>query len=962
MSSEAVHCRPMGWPKCNDGDYREAVDIMTHILTIYLEEIRCPENKNVVVMVLFHSLRKSSNNMSRNSSSYNETWMRAPSSLNFGQELDMNCLSIDVCVDVASKFELEDQFMEVLLEEREFQLIEDLADSLVRWTFSEKSALFATKCINVLLSTDSIPMNKVLELQSLFLFHLDCILEKLPCSKYYNILKRVKGIYTTMILRELSLTTDLEIEPFPLLKSAFELVENEINTLFNTHPDNDYSDVLKRDIAKNLENISLMQESRRKEVLEFFCRDYGRITESGDSLVMRMDVFKAGVLFIEKISAECRWVNDAEYGIGAEIEVLWGQIVNTLTSKEFESSTETSAAFLDLHSLQVILQCHKYLELLDGWDTCALDIVHKLPNFSKFAGPLVCSVEFLNSMFSQLASYYTEVVGDGEKQALYDFLLSIVFEVGNNAEITTKKIVMNSCLKILCLEKLTFFYKKCGSKNFMKEFNLVINQLSENDSSSFHALAQLSLLFPFDTLHELIRRGCSSAPLSKLVLKFLEQMTPLLLLQREESQQKEIFSIIISNLKMIEKDRFKDVADFIDGIMKIKSTADMEPAVSHYDMLCHVLSPCLEIHKSEHSNTVPLPLLLSVFQLALEGVNNDKTAEDSIEVIDMMLGSVFCMIQILSNYSTKDFFEFLVLQYERQQLHLVICNTLTKIRPYSVSQSTRETIYKKILGKFHAMNWQYKFYFMELFYNEPCCIQFPIPSQILSFSPGYQNLQFYGIAVLNSDQGPCQLWDLVFRICVVNELIAQHFADSILRNSKVRILDILLAVSKSLVESTNVGWLSVVSLIRALCLTNNHGLFSEIIFDGFEFMSGVEKHFAYEKSVITHSFLIVQRTFSSENEDIVLVAKQKIERNFVDSLLEFKESEECNAVNCLIILFKFASLLQKCVLNTESTMDSLILQILETISQKQLIKVSASRSGMWSQRLMNHKKYIASAN
>ena len=962
MSSEAVHCSPIDWPKYNDRGYREAVDMITYILTAYLEERSCPENKNAAVMVLFHSLQKSSNDMSRNSSAYNEKWMQAPSSFNFEQEFNVNSLSIDVCLDVVSKFELEDKFMEVLLEEREFQLIKDLRDSLMRWTFSERSAVFATKCINVLLSADSVPMKKLLELQSLFLFHLDSLLERLPGSKYCHVLKRVKGIYTTMILRELSLTAHHDIESFQLLKSAFELVENEVKMLLNTHIANDYSGVLKRDISKNMQNISLMQGSRKTEVLECLCRDKSIVVESDDSIFRRIDVFKAGVFLIERISAKCRLKNNAEYAMGIEIDVLWSQIVNTLTSKQSESPAEVSAAFFDLHSLQVILKCHKYLELLDGWDSCDLDIIHKLPNFTKFAGPLVCSVEFLNNMFNQLASFYNEAVAAGEKQTLYDFLLSIVFAVGNNAEITTKKIVMNSCLRVFSLEKLSFFDKKCGGKNFIKELSLVINQISEHDSNNFHALAQLSLVYPFDTLCELIQRGCSSAPLSKLVLKFLEQMNPLLLLQREDSQQKEIFSIIISNLKMVERDRFKVVADFVGGIMKIKDTTDMEPVISHYDMLCHILSPCLEIHITEQSNTVPLLLLLSVFQLALEGIDADKTTGKAIEMIDMMLAILFCMIKILSNYSTKDFVDFFLLHYERQQLHLAICNTLMKIRSHSLTQSTKETIYKKILDEFHAMNWQYKFYFVELFYDAPCCIQFPIPSQILSFSPGYGNMQFYGVTVLNSDQGPSQIWDLVFRICVVNEPIAQHFADSILRASKARILDIILAAAKSLVESTNFGWLSVVSLIRALCQTDNCGLFSEISFDGFKFMTGVEKHFTYEKSIITHSFLIVQRTFSSENEDIVLVAKQKIEGNFIDSLLELKESEECNAVNCLIILFKFVSLLQKGVMNTENSMDSFILQILETINQKQLIKMNASKNEMWSQRLMNHKKHIASAN
>ena len=959
--SDARTFRPICRPAFDQTEFYETVDVMTHTFKNFLEKDPVKKKKDVIVLYLLQLLKKNSKEMPKNISGRFESWMKRDISSFSLEQVITNNLSSDVCVAVISWFEFEDRFMEVLLQEREFEIIEEIADSLGRWPCLGKSAVFAIKCLEELLKTFEISLKKVEELQSLFLVKVDVILENLSYQEQTVFLKRLKRLYTVELFRSSSsLASNVNTKPLLLLKSAFELVRNEAYMYLKSHLRDEKAGLLDREISSNLENISLMQGNRKTEVLEFVCKDNSKILKAVNSNHDRVEIFKAGVLFMENMEAKLRCKVQGKYKTSkeADIDILWAQIVNLLVAGNLDDFPELTSSLLHLHNLQIMLRFHKFLELLDGWDNSTLSVVENLPDIAKHFGPVICSAEFLTNMFNDLANLHDEAVLDEEKQDIFDQLLTLVYDISKSAEIGVISRVMNSCIDAFNCETLDLFDSQRCKERFSDKLNLVMNQLSERDPENFHDVAHLSLISPFNTLHDLVSRACSSAPLSRLVLKFLDQMTPLLLLQKRGSQQKEIITIIINNLHIIEKEKVQVMADFMTGIMKIMHTHGCEAAVPPYDIISHVLIPGLENHRTSNSKGAPLKLLLLIFQSALDEIHNNGTKMNSNKMIDIILMSTFCMIEILAKYKAFDFAQFLSLHNERQQLHLTICSTLSKVKSLCLDKDIMKAMCEIILDKLPSMEWQHKFYMVDLLYDNSNSVQFPIPSPLFMFSSSFGNIKFHEIQVINSNQDPYPLWILVFKICEINRAIAQHFADRILRLSLPRTFDIIMAVAQSLVETTISGWKSVLILIRSICQTGNSHLPQELGLNGLESMPGVVKVFAYEHSVITHAFLIVLKCFLNGDEQVLLAAVQKIETRFINSVQELRDDDTYDGINCLAILYKFASLLHQSLPNSSQILDSVILQILETINRKELIKTKSDENEKWNERLLCFKKYI----
>ena len=958
--SDSVRFRPICSPSFHETDFSENVDVMVYHLNNFLEKEPVTEKKDAAVLFLLQILKRNSKEMPKDISGRFESWMINDISPFNLEQVSINILSIDVCVAVISWFEYEDRFMKVLLEEREFEIIEDIMDSLGRWPCSEKSAVFAIKCLEELFRTFGNSLKKVQELQSLFLVKVDVILEKLSYQECCVFLKRLKRVYIVELFEESSTTPNLNIEPPLLLESAFELVRNETDIYLKSHLRDEKAGLLIREINSKLENMSLMQVNRKMQALEFVCKHNSKIPGTVNSSHERVGIFKVGILLVENMEAKLRCRGNSKHKTSKEtdIDILWAQIVNLLASKSLNDFSKVMSSLFHLHNVQILLTFQKFLELLDGWDNSTLSVIENFPDIAKLFGPVICSAEFLANMFNDLANLHTDAVLDEEKQSIFDQLLILVYDISKTAEIGVIKTVMNSCIDAFSCGKLAFFDSRWHKERFSKELNPVINQLSERDSENFHDLAHLSLVAPFNTLHDLISRGCSSAPLSKLVLRFLDQMTPLLLLQRSGSQQKEIITVITNNLQTIEKEKVQIMADFVNGIMKIIPTCGSEAAVPPYDILFHVLLPGLEKHKTSRPKAAPLKLLLLIFQSALDEILNDDAKVNSRMIIDIILRSTFCMIDILAKYKALGFAQFLSLQNERQQLHLTIYSALKTMKSICLDKDVMKTMCETVLAILPEIEWQHKFYFFDFIYDAPNSIQFPIPSPFLMYSSNYGNIQFHGIDVLNSNQDPYPLWILVFKICEINRAAAQHFADRILRTSLPRMFDIITAVAHSLVESTTIGWQSVVCLIRAICQAENSGMPHELGLNGLESVPRAVKFFAYEHSIITHAFLIVLKCFHPGDEQVLLAAVQKVEISFIDSVQEFRDNDTCDGINCLAILYRFALLLHQSLPTSSQILDSVILQILETINKKELIKIKSDEKGMWSERLLHFKKYI----
>ena len=949
-------------PAFDDRGFSETVDMITYLLTHTLKTEPLREYKDAIVLLSLQVLKKNQEKVPKSVSEICESWMQSNMhSLSCVQDTLSTCMSIDVCLAVISRFESEKRFMEVLLEEREFGIIEDTGESLGRWMCVDKSIVFVAKCLEVLLKTFEISAAILQKLQNLFLAKLDLILMKqLPQQQSWFVLKRLKRAYIAELCRASFSTWQFDAEPLVLLKSTFELVKHEIDISVLTDYGNGKASLLKRDINGNLDCLSLIHRNRMVEALEIVCKDSVNISEVVLLDHERFEVFRCGILFLDSVEAKfkVKVYCDSNKSKETDVDTLWSQIVKLLMSGHFRNCQEMAPALLHMHNLQVLIKCHNFMELLDTSDTSTLTAVQNLPRTADLFSPVICSAEFLIKMFKELADLHTDARLDTKKQEIFDDLLSFAYKIANCAEVGVIKSVMNSCLDAFGCEKLNFFTSRWCREEFLKQLNLVINQLSESDSENFHDLAHLSLLSPFDTLHELISRGCSSAPLSKLVLKFFDQMTPLLLLQHEKFQQKEIITVITSNLKTIKKEKCQVMADFINKVMKIKHVSGSWTAISPYDILFHVLIPGLE--KVKTAEGPPLNVLLLILKSVLNLIS-DGVKANSRKYSDVILTSAFCMMQILATYEAEALNRFCMLQNERQELHLSILNALKTVKSVYLDQNTMRAVYDTILGTLPDMKWQHRFYFVDLLCDAPNLIQFPIPSPVFTFSTNYRSLQFYGVAGFSTNVSYC-LWILIFEVCKINMTIAQHFVEMILRTSLPKILDIVVACSQSLLESTNDGWQSVMSLIQAICQTRIATMLKELGFVGLDSMPEMVQCFFCQNYIISHSFLIALNSFMLKNQQVLSTTTQKIEGSFVNSMQELKDSDNSDSVNCFVILYRFASLLQHHMSNTSQILDSVILQTLEVISNKEQSTMKSADIGQWSQRYLDFKKYLASVN
>ena len=73
---------------------------------------------------------------------------------------------------------------------------------------------------------------------------------------------------------------------------------------------------------------------------------------------------------------------------------------------------------------------------------------------------MLYDVKFLSKLFHELATMRNEADTDVEKQDRFDQLLSLVFDVTNNADIQTIQKVFNSSLDVFSHGKLDFFDSK----------------------------------------------------------------------------------------------------------------------------------------------------------------------------------------------------------------------------------------------------------------------------------------------------------------------------------------------------------------------------------------------------------------------------------------------------------------------------------------------------------------------
>ena len=960
--------RPIFKATFEDSDFSETVALIVDIFQGCETEKECNE-KDWIVLLLYKFLIKEKINKSQMFPS-SELWMQSQhGSCKYGQgaplEAIMNTLSMDVCAAVTSRLGCEIDLMELLLREKDFEMIKDLINSLERWRCWEKSSVFLIKCLEVLLKMLHPFAEEMEQLHIMLLVKFDAILKNLSCKEANMILNDVKTVYLKEICRVLYQLPNADIDAFGVLKSSFEIVKKETDVFLKRHSGSEHAMYLIKELSEKLQNLSLMQMNKKTRILEFVAKEIEENSANVCSSSEKLSVLKAGVLSITVIERELTGKMVEMHGNQAATDTydLWTQIVGMFESEGVDGISDVGGKLSNMLNTQYIFKYNRFLELMRGWDESDLSIISSYPDVAELYGPILCNVKFLSKLFHELATMRNEADTDVEKQERFNQLLSLVFNVTKNADIQAIEMVFNSSLDIFNHGKLDFFDSKSHKDQIVKELNLVINKLSESNSEPFNNLAQLSIKSPHDALHELVSRGASSAPLSKLVLKFLAQLNSLLLLQREGCQHKEIISIIEENLQQIRKDKYQVMVDFINGLMQIEETSTNIPEaiVSPCEILSHVLLPDLERHSSGHEKSASLQLILPIFQSVLSLIKVDEKVDISTEILDLMK-STFCMVEVLEGFKVKDFALLWKYKNERQLLHVTIQAFFNKMQSFSFDQSIRKTVYDMVVERLPSIAWHLKFYFVN-FLQDSCSvakIPFPVPSQLVKFSTSFGNLHFYGVDVFDSSLDPSvQLWVVVFKICEINQDVAEHFVNSIFQSLSPNILHITTAVSISLVESTFLGWKSVVSLLRAIseiCKTLN--LFTELDSTVYGFIPENIRCFAWEKSIITHSLLIVGNSFSPTHEQVIMIATQKIESAFIDDVRKLNDKEDLETINCLSILYHFTSLLRKRMPPSCQILDSLILQILETINKKESLKPNETET--WNQRLLNFKKYIAS--
>lgn len=942
-------------PCFEDKEFTESVSLVKHALKDYLANDVSKKETGLLFLLKF-LLKKSSFGRFP---TFTEAWLQPMMKEEImGSGEIIKYLNLDICVALISDYSCEEIFMNLLLEQKLFGLIERLFDSLSRWKRVDKSGLFMIKCLQVLLDSQDISFERLYEVQMQLLSKIDVILPNLNYEQSQFFLSNVKLLYARRLVKHFSETKPLNLssasqpDSMSFLKSALEISRSGFGSFLKAQGD-ETAKALQKEISIRVQIMSVLQKNDSLKLLEAVCGENRQSATNSCSEAELIKIIEIGVLFIctqeEKNGKTCnKLCSDLPCG-----DKLWLQLLDIFKSENIDCSN-LGSLISQSYELQEKLKCQLFLELVEGWDSCTLNIVEKYPEITKLYAPIICSAKFLKNMFHELANMHSKALGDVKKQAHFDQLLSLAHEISIKADISINEEVLSSCLGFFNGEKLSFFNEE--KRNIRNELELILNQLSQNDSCSFNDLAFLCLLSPFDVLKEILTRGSTSAPLSNLFLNFLNQMSSLLLLQRTGSQQKEIISLINNSLRMMPPKKYQVIIDFVGGIMAIKRPHCTEAAVKPSEILLHVLTPALREHLLIPQQGVPLRLLLPLLKSVLDVTTLEMNYQT--EMLELILNSVFCMLKILEQFKVEnDIGYFIKSIKKREQLHSTVRNCLSKIQSTCLGHGTNERLTQMIISRLHDVQWQSKFYFVDLLSNEPEFL-FPVPSQIMKFTNGFKTLKLCAFNGLYSNlDSQLQLWIVIIRICEINEEFACHLIGNVFKVSAPNISDITTAISTSLIESTIQGWQSVVSMVRTVVVVANHGMFNTLGLSGFNNLQ--TQNFAIVKSIIVQSILIAFNSFFNMHNGVGLNAVKKLEVMFLDDIQTLKECNQIEAVDCLAVLYHYAMYLKKVNSNYNQIFDSLILQILEAVSKKEILKGDIDEFDIWNERLCNFKKYIA---
>ena len=943
--------RPTHRASFEDKDFGEAVSLIKYSLKGYFTNHENEEEKMKILLILLKFLLMKDITLTV---SLSEQWMQLRFAHMPRPDEFWKNLSTDVCVVLISDLECEEKFMELVLEEKNLRMIEDVVNSLGRWRSYERSCIFVTKCLQVLLDSKDVSPIEMSKFQTLLLSKFETVVVQLTKEDSYPLIDKLKIIYAKRFFDFHSLAKPfLQSGMTQFLRVALEPVRNEAEMFLNAHPGDEAMNALKREIDKKLHHLSMMQGDKKSPLLRMVCKQEKEI-KNVHLDIKRLESLEAGISFIDKLDESVERTSTKEKSdISFETDILWPKIICFLSSRKTEKFSDISAILTQTHELQQRMNCHKFLELLNGWESITLSIIDKYPEIAKLYAPLICSVDFLTNTFHDLAILRDKATMDVNKQKQFNVLLKIAFDISKSGEITTLDSVFHSCLHSFNEGKLDFFNR--SKDTYYKELNLVMNRFSQSDTYKFNELAYLCMVSPFDSLHELVNRGCTSAPLSKLILKFLHKMSSLLFLQRPECEEREIILLLNGNLQVVRKEMAHVMVDFVNGLMEVSCCKWPMSALNPLEVLTHCLIPELRVREQKTSRIAPLQLLLPILLSVLNSVQTETNWNLTPDILDMLVASVFSMINILQNYNVEDFEHFSKSMNEREALHLTICSSLTRIK--SLCLGMEEKLCRKVEDKLPHINWQLRFYFIDIFKELPKT-SFPIPHPFLPFASDSAKFNFYGAEdpnlVLNT---PCQLWVLVFKTCEVNKEIGCSLVENILRASSPEILNIVTAVSQSLIESTMSGWESVAFSVRVICQTGSIHLFKELNLSRLDSSPLNVRTFAQEVSVITHAFIIMLNNFT-KNEQIVLQGVKKIEKTFQNYICESIEDPSSEGVECLKVLYMHVSLIKKEVHLLSDIFDSLTVQILESVNRKDQSRPGINPNSQWNKRLSDFKKYI----
>ena len=911
------------------------------------------------------------------SSHFLEDWMlpyqHAILHLNFEVFSHQNA-SIDVWLEILSKYRCEAEFMSLLIEEEDGEIINylvaEVLKSLKRWENTEKSGKFIVRGLEFLLGAFkyvSISFEVVGTTQRQLFNVLEDVLTKTSCKNTMLLLFEIMNIYFTefakcfLVIKE-TRNKDLHDNLQQMIHSAFEnIISKESNLVKADGLSHEFPVKLKKILIEKLHQVSENKDSQK--VKEVLLNKNMPDSKSLDCWKI-IDVLCYGSEEISKIHGiVCKSLNMSEMEINATFPSDdWLSVVEMI-KKLKDSAKKEDVILSSSMKISQEWEAQSFLELLDGWEISALSCLQQYPDLASLYNPLIVTEKFLIGWFKYLQGYRLHSATDVERKQKLDKLSKISCEMIKGIDVKVAQKVMIACADIFQNESYNLLNGEFTYQKFKSQLNFGINKLSFDKSEDvFDHLSQLTLIHPYKVLYELVIRGVTSTPMAVVILQFLKELSALLLLKKNENHTNHVICILQQFSKELKKDNFETVCIFIDGLLRIKyeESSNLERNfISPLDIINDIMLPELEKHRGGLISGVSLHLIMQIMQTTINFVASYKALDNYNGLVRGFLQCVFDAIKIKETFehvADNDLEALFQLANRTEQLHLTIILTLKQLKPLLFNN---QECLGMITSELPGFCWLSQFYFADVFLNGKTEVSLSLPHSLLYFSDSFMNLNFEEEIAASVESSSNNTWPMIMKLCQINTDASYHFLHKLICHEKPITMKILTALAVTMIESTKSGWQSSLDLLDKYVEAQEEYLLIDLGLEELSGMARLIRQLACKVSLISHAFFIINRKFGELNEVIVADVTQILHIAFVSEVIKMQTMGTKDSVMGLAVLYnslskvcgKLSPFFAKCF-------SGLMLQILETINQKLVSESVESEVVFWKNKLEHLKQFL----